>query len=61
MILMMSCYPHVSLRQWQEIIKVICEQLAVWANTINAKPLSYALLKEGDTKLNCGAESAKYT
>jgi hypothetical protein len=53
-------HPHVFLRQWWEFISHACEQAADWANTLSAKPLSYALLKEGDTKLNCGAQSAKY-
>lgn len=44
------CY--VSLRQWWEFISHTCEHTANWANTLVLKPLSYALLAEGDTKLN---------
>jgi hypothetical protein len=54
-------HPHVLLRQWWEFISHSCEQAADWANTLSAKPLSYALLKEGDTKLNYGVQSVKYT
>lgn len=61
MILMLLYHSHVSLRQWWEFINHTCEQTADWANTLCMKPLSYALLREGDRKLNCGAESAQYS
>jgi hypothetical protein len=39
----------------------IGRRTAHWAGCGNVRPYKNALLKNGDTKLNCGTQSAKYT